>query len=69
MELLNCESKKSVDIYSYMSYHLFLSFEWRLNHGMEGSKFMCIIRWRGKGRGIDCIPSHVRRVLDADKIV
>ena len=35
-------------IYSDMSYHLLLSFEKRLNHGMEGSKFMVSIRWRGK---------------------
>ena len=66
---MNCKKKNGVNIYSDISYNSLFSFEWRLNHGMEGSKFMCIIRWRGKGRGIDCIPSHVRRVLDADKIV
>ena len=50
MELLNRKNKKGVDIFSDIYYHLFLSFEWRLNNGLEGSKCMCRIRWRGKVR-------------------
>ena len=37
------EKKKGVDIYSDLSYHLLLSFGWRLNHGLGGGNFMCMI--------------------------
>ena len=50
LELLNYKKKKGVDIYSDLSYHLFMSFECILNHGVEGSKFMCRIIWRGEVR-------------------
>ena len=51
MELLNNKTRKNgVDIYSDLSYHLFLSFELRLNHGVDDGKFMCRIRWRVKAR-------------------
>ena len=33
------KTKKDVDIYSDISYHLLLSFKWILYHGVEGSKF------------------------------
>ena len=39
--------KKGVNIYSNMSYHLFLSFEYRLNYSLGGGKFMCMVRWVG----------------------
>ena len=50
MGLQNRKNKKGVDIYSDLSYHLFFSFKWRRNNGVESSKFMCRIRWRGKVR-------------------
>ena len=42
------KNKKGVDIYRGLYYHFLLSFEWRLNHGVKGSKLMWWIRWRGK---------------------
>ena len=42
--------KKGVDIYSDISYQLLLSFQWIINHGVDGGKFMCMVRWRGKVR-------------------
>ena len=31
-----------VDIYSDLSYHLFMYFEWRLYYGMDNSKFIVV---------------------------
>ena len=42
---LKKRKKKGVDIYSDLYYHLFLSFEWRLNNSLGGGKSMCIVRW------------------------
>ena len=47
---MNHKKKKDVDIYSYLSYHSLLSFEWKPNHGVEGGKFMCSIMCKGKLR-------------------
>ena len=35
--------KKVVGIYSDLSYHLLLYFEWRINHDVEDSTFMCTV--------------------------
>ena len=60
-----------MDPYSNPSYPLLLYFEWRLNRGVKDRNFMCRIRWGGGGEseGAYCIPIHVRRSLDAEKIV
>ena len=42
------ERKKGVDIYIDLSYHLLLSSEWIIYHGVEGSKLMQLIRWKGE---------------------
>ena len=46
LERLNNRKK---DVYNYgdLSYHLLLSFEWRLYHGMKGGKLVWWIRWKG----------------------
>ena len=41
------ERKKSVNIYSDLSYHLYLSFGWGLNHILGRNKCICIIRQEG----------------------
>ena len=51
-----------MDVNSDLSYHLLLSFRWRIYHGVEGSKFNVVDR-------TDWIPIHVRRGLDGEKIV
>ena len=66
---MNCKNKNVVDIYSDLYYHLFLSFEWILHHGVEGGKVMFIIRWKGGSEVAHCIPRHVRRDLYAENIV
>ena len=34
--------KNGLDIYSDLSYHLLSSFQWILNHSMEGSRFSVV---------------------------
>ena len=51
-----------MNVYSYLSYQLLVSFGWIIYHGVEGSEFNVL-------GGTDRIPSHVQRVLDEEKNV
>ena len=48
LELLSRKNKNGVDIYSDLSYHLLLSFEWIIYLGVKGGKLMWQISLRGK---------------------
>ena len=50
---MNCKKKKGGDIYSDISYHLFSSFEWRIYHGMQSSKFNVVDQVEGVSVGTD----------------
>ena len=61
--------KQGVDIYIDLSDHLLSSFEWRLFHGVGGSRFNAVDQLEGESEGTDLIPRHVYMGLDEENIV
>ena len=49
-------------VYSNLSYHLLASFVCRIYHDVEGSNFNVM-------DVTDCIPSHMRRGFEEEKLV
>ena len=70
LELMKNRKKKMVYIFIVIytiTYSCHLNGD--CNHGVDGGKFMCMIRWGGDSEGVDWIPSHMGKCLDTENIV